>query len=165
MFRVPITSIPDGLHQESLQPSADDLGLDPETFSDVDVDLRLDIAGRRVLALFDVRATARLECDRTLEMYDQPLEGSHAVLFVPPEAAPDDTDDEVQILADADTHLDLTEPVRDTVLLAVPLRRVSPAGEALELNTTFGADAAEAGDDPWAALRALRSGDESDAST
>ena len=161
MFRVPISSLSDGLHADSLQPSAEELGLDPEVYSDIDVDLRLDLNGRRVLAMFDVRASARLECDRTLEMYDQPLEGDHVVLFVPPEAAPDGEDDDVRVLADADTHIDLTEPVRDTILLAVPLRHVSPAAEGLDIETSFGAsdDEDESLDDRWAALRALRDDD------
>jgi len=167
VFRVPIDTLSDGVHAETLQPSAEDIGLDPEVFSGIEVDLRLNLNGRRVLAMFDTRATARLECDRTLEMYGQPIEGSHAVLFVPPEAAgevDDDDDDEARVLADSDTHIDITEPVRDTLLLAMPLRHVSPAGEALDIPTTFGkADANN--DSPWAALQALRSDAESDSSS
>ena len=166
MFRVPIDSLSDGVHAETLQPSAADLGLDPEAFSGIEVDLRLNLNSRRVLAMFDTRATAQLECDRTLEMYGQPIEGSHAVLFVPPEASSeaDDDGDEARVLADADTHIDLTDPVRDTLLLAVPLRHVSPAGEALDMETTFGASDSDR-DGPWAALRALSSDSESDPST
>ena len=50
-------------------------------FSDVSVDLRLDVADRRVLVAFTASATARLECDRTLDLFDQPVEGDHAVVF------------------------------------------------------------------------------------
>lgn len=166
MFRVPIDILPDGAHAETLQPSVEDLKLDAEIFSDIHVDLRLDVNGRRILAMFDTRATARLECDRTLEMYGQPIEGSHAVLFVPPEASGEveEDDDDVRVLADADTHIDLTEAVRDTLLLAVPLRHVSPAGEALDLQTTFGKAEADS-DSPWAALQALRPDAESDSSS
>ena len=161
MFRVRLAPLPDGLHQETLRPTADDLGLDPETFSDVAVDLVLDVAERRVLASYTARATARLECDRTLDLYDQPVEGSHAVLFTadaPPEGGAGD--DDVQPLAEDATELDLTASVRDTLVLALPLRRVSPAAEAAELPSTFGGPGeGEPADDRWAALRALRTGD------
>ncbi len=160
MFRVRLASLPDGLHQETHCPTADDLGLDPEVFSDVEVDLRLDVADRRVLAAYTARATARLECDRTLDMYDQPVQADHAVLFsadAPPEAA----DDDLQPLPEDALEIDLTGPVHDTLLLALPLRRVSPAAEAAEIPTAFGAadDGEAPTDHRWAALRALRSAD------
>ena len=161
MFRVRIASLPDGLHQETHHPTADDLGLDPETFSDVEVDLRLDVAERRVLAAYTVRATARLECDRTLALYDQPVEGDHAVLFTAdaPAAAADE-DDDVRPLPEDATDLDLTASVHDTLLLALPLRRVSPAAEAAEIPSQFGGPSDdEPADDRWAALQALRPGD------
>ena len=161
MFRVPIAHLSDGLHTETLSPTAEALGLDPDVFSDASVELRLDVRDRRVLAAFDVHATATFECDRTLEMYPQPLAGSHAVLFVPPGSpsldADDDGDEDVQPLPADATELDLTAPVRDTLLLAVPLRKVSPEGEALELETQYGADGEAERDTRWDALRALGS--------
>ena len=157
MFRVPISHLADGLHAETLTPSADDLELDPDVFSDITVSLRLDVRDRRVLAAYDVAATATLECDRTLAMYPQPLRGSHSVLFVPPGPDLGDDDDDVRPLATDATDLDLTTPVRDTLLLSVPARHVSPEGEAMELETQFGAaDPDATGDTRWDALRALR---------
>ena len=156
MFRVRIASLPDGLHRETLRPSAEALGLDPEVFSGVEVDVTLDVAERRVLAAFTARATARLACDRTLDLYDQPVEGAHAVLFSA-DAPGDADDDEVRPLPDDAQELDLTAPVYDTLLLALPLRRVSPAAEAAEIPTEFGGPSEdEPADDRWAALQALR---------
>ena len=160
MFRVRIASLPVGLHQETLRPSAEDLSLDPDVFSDIEVRLRLDVAERRVLAAYTAAATARLECDRTLVMYDQPVEGSHTVLFTAD--APAGDDDEVLPLADDAVDVDLTELVRDTLLLALPLRRVSPEAEAADIPTAFGGPSEdEPADDRWAALEALRSDDDS----
>ena len=161
MFRVRIAPLPDGLHQETLQPSADDLGLDPEVFSEIEVDVTLDIADRRVLAAYTARATARLACDRTLDLYDQPVEGAHAVVFsadAPESDAGDEpADDGLLPLADDDQEIDLTAPVYDTLVLALPLRRVSPAAEAAEIPTEFGGPSGdEPADDRWAALQALR---------
>ena len=154
MLRVPIAHLPDGLHEEALRPDAADLDLDPDVFSGVEVDARLDVAERRVLVAYTVRATARLECDRTLAMYDEPIEGAHAVLF---DADADGEDDDVRPLAADAVALDVTEPVRDTLLLALPLRRVSPAARDAEIPTAFGGPSeGEPADDRWAALRALR---------
>ena len=129
-------------------------------FSGITVDLRLDIADRRILAAFTATATARLECDRTLDLFDQPVEGEHAVLFSA-DTPPDD--EEVFALAADAQALDLTAPVHDTLVLALPLRRVSPAAQAAEIPTAFGAPSEdEPADDRWAALQQLRDSDPDD---
>ncbi len=157
MFRVRIAHYSDGLHQETLHPSPDDLGLDPAVFSDITVGLRLDVADRRILAAFTASATARLECDRTLDLYDEPVEGDHAVLFSADTPA---DGEEVFALPDDAQALDLTAPVHDTLVLALPLRRVSPAAQAAEIPTAFGGPSPdEPADDRWAALKALRGSD------
>ncbi len=158
-FRVRIAPLSDGLHTETLTPSADDLGLDPSVFSNLAVDVTLDVRDRRVRAAFTARATAHLECDRTLDLYDEPVEGAHEVLFVPPVAAMADAadDESVQVLPVDVTHVDLAGPVRDTLLLALPLRRVSPAARDLPIATAFGGSGDDdPADDRWDALRALR---------
>ena len=160
-FRVRIAPLPDGLHAEVLRPSAESLDLDPDVFADIEVEVRLDVAERRVLAAYTARATAHLVCDRTLAPYEEPVEGAHAVLFTAD--APDEESDDVAPLADDATHIDLTAAVRDTLLLAVPVRRVSPDAEDADLPTAFGGPAeGEPADDRWAALEALRraSGDD-----
>ena len=159
MLRVRIAPLSDGLHTERLTPSAADLDLDPAVFTDVEVDLRLDVRDRRIRVAYTVRATARLECDRTLDLYDEAVAGDHEVLLVPPDAAlADAADDEsVQVLPLDATHADLAGPVRDTLLLALPLRRISPAARDLPMETAFGGPAGdEPADDRWDALRALQ---------
>ena len=160
MLRVSIAHLPDGLHEETLRPAAADLEVDPDVFSDVELDVRLDLAERRVLVAYTVRATARLECDRTLAMYDEPVEGAHAVLF---DADADGEDDDVRPLAADAVELDVTDPVRDTLLLSLPLRRVSPDARDAEIPTAFGGPSeGEPADDRWAALEALRDADDPD---
>jgi uncharacterized protein len=159
MLPVEINALPDGVHERTLHPSAADLDVDPETFADIVVDLRLDVAGRRIVAQFEVRATATLQCDRTLVDFEQPVAGSHAVLFAPPEQLPGEPTDDAVPVPDEARVLDLTEPVRDTLLLALPARRIAPGAEALEIPTAFGVETDDAGrevDPRWEALRALR---------
>ncbi len=161
MLRADIAALADGLHEHTLHPDPVDLDLDPAVFRDVVVALRLDVVGRRILVGLDARATATLECDRTLEPYDQPVRGSHTVLYVPPEQVPDDAEADEGIAplpADA-TFLDLTVAVRDTLILALPLRRVAPRAEDAEIPSVFGANLDDDGtpiDDRWEALRRLR---------
>lgn len=168
MLRLDLTSFDDGLHTLSLEPPPSDLDLDPERFRDIRVDVMLDIRGRRVLVTLDVAAEATLECDRTLVLFQQPIAGQHRMLFAPAaqlgrrDTEPD-AEEEVHEIDAATRSIDLTEAVRDTLLLAVPARAVAPGAEAVELPSAFGAPAPddESEIDPrWAALRALRDQDE-----
>lgn len=161
MLRVDISSLDEGIHEQTLSPAAGDLELDPEIFDKIALDLRLDVAERRVLASFDVRGVATLRCDRTLAMYQQPVRGDHAVLFVPPEQIPDDSDDDaLQPLPDPEKEINLAAAVRDTLMLSLPLRRVAPEAEQAEITTSYGEQVLLDGapvDDRWEALRELRS--------
>ena len=65
--------------------------------------------------------------------------------------------DETVTFNTAMSHVDLTDAVRDTLLLALPARRVGPGAEDVEIQTVFGAPDGELlGDYRWGALLALR---------
>ena len=160
MLCVAIAALATGLHDETLQPTAEALDLDPHVFDAIVVDAHLDVADRRILVTYEAKAMATLECDRTLVDYQQPVEGAGTVLFVSPDQLPDDADDEDILPLPSDApERDLTEPVRDTLMLALPLRRVAPEAKDAEIPTTFGAEPEDDGtiiDDRWEALRRLR---------
>jgi uncharacterized protein len=164
MLGIETATLPAGLHEMTLTPSAEDAELDPEVFSDLSVEIRLDHEEQRDLVAFTARATATLECDRTLEPFDQTVSGSYAVLFVLPEdldryATEEGGDEDVRPLPDPGALLDLTGPVRDTLLLALPTRRVAPGAEDEELQVQFGTLTDNDGNpmDPrWEALKKLR---------
>lgn len=156
MLQVQISGLQPGLHTVALHPTPDDLDLDPDAFRDLHVTAHLDVEPRRILVTLDATATASLVCDRTLVTFDQHVEGHHTVLFAATLATPEDDDDPVDLrpLSPSDQALDLTDAVRDTLLLALPLRRIAPGAEALELPTQFGN--ADGVDPRWEALKALR---------
>lgn len=161
MLGIDITPLKSGLHEVVLTPSAESLGLDPEVFGAVEVHVRLDHEQERTFVSFTARATATLLCDRTAVTFEQPVEGSYAVLFVLPEQLgdPAEADDDVRPLPPPGTELDITDAVRDTLLLALPTRRVAPGAEDEDLPVTFGAERAEDGsviDPRWDALKKLR---------
>jgi uncharacterized protein len=163
MLTVDIHALPDGVHELTLETTAQDVAVDPETFTDtIVVDLRLDVANRRIVAQIGVRATVTLQCDRTLVDFQQDVTGRHTVLFAPPEQLPEGPSDDAVPLPDEATSIDLADPVRDTLLLSLPTRRIAPGAEDVELPTAFGAETDEAGrtiDPRWDALRRLRDSD------
>jgi uncharacterized protein len=164
MVTLDVTPFAPGLHELTLEATPEELELDPDTFTDISVEVRLDHREDRTLVLLAPRATATLECDRTLEPFRQRVAGQHSVLFLAPEdfdrrAADPAEDDALRRLPEPGVPLDLTAPIRDTLLLALPSRRVAPGAEDRDIPLVFGAEPEDEGDliDPrWEALRRLR---------
>ena len=169
MLKIDITPYKQGLYHTQLRPAAEDLELDPDRFRDVELHARFDCQRRRMLVALDVEATATLECDRTLKTYDERLQGQYTVLYAPPSFTGaeerEGVYEEVRPLDDNEHEIDVTEIVRDTLLLAIPARCVSPEARGMELQTTYGRPD-RADDRPveprWEALRKLLPDEPSD---
>lgn len=166
MLTVDITSLSPGIHHMEFDPSAEEAGLDPTTFEDVHVEAELQSHRDRILVKLKVDAVAELTCDRTLQAYDQPVEGRYSLLFGPPSMVGQEGEEfeEVRPLDSSDREIDLTDVVRDTVLLALPQRQVAPGAEDEPIAEEFG-DVDEDDDEPidprWSELRKLKDDDSS----
>lgn len=158
MVSIDISAFSEGLHEIVLHPDAEDLDLDPNEFSEIETRVRLDIGDRQILCRIDASADAGLICDRTLEPFVERIAGDFTVVFTKdPE---EESEGEIAVLDAASSSIDVTEYVRDTLVLSVPVRKVAPtAGEAV-LTLQFGGPATEedAIDPRWDALRKLRTG-------
>ena len=168
MLTVDIASLSPGIHHVEFAPTADEAGVDPTTFRDIQVEAELQYHRDRILVKLQAAATAMLTCDRTLKEYEQSVADSYNLLFGPPEMVGQDGEafEEVRPLSPSDNELDLTDVVRDTLLLALPQRRISPEAQDEPIEKTFGAspgeDARDEGgeDDPvdprWSELKKLK---------
>ena len=155
MLQLEIASLGAGFHSIEYTPTANELDLDPEVFSDIKVQFSLDLAKRQISVSMQVEAIVKLQCDRTLVMFDQPLSGKYAVLFS--EALPGGDAEDVLPFSANDRVIDVTKPVRDTLVLAVPSRKVAPEAEDVDIQLSYKNSETEDEVDPrWAALRNLK---------
>lgn len=161
MVRLDIVSLKHGLRTDRLAPDPADLNLDAADFRDIRVTAVLDREGDRILVRLEVSGMARLQCDRTLVDFDQALEGTGSLLFVPPSQLEEmgGPSDDVRVLQPLENELDVTDAVRDILLLSIPLRRIAPGAETVSLQTRFGAPDDEDVDPRWEALKRLRDGE------
>lgn len=165
MLTVEIASLSPGIHHREFTPSATEVDLDPTTFGDIRVEAELQYHRDRILVKLDASATAELTCDRTLKPYDQPVEGHYSLLFGPPSMVGQEGEEfeEVRPLTPSDQEIDLTDVVRDTLLLALPQRRVAPGAEEEPIEREFGDPEEEEEEDSidprWSELRKLRDDD------
>lgn len=150
---VPLAGLDAGTHVLELTPTAEAADLDPTQFRDLRIEATLDLGDARCWIRFTASATATLLCDRTLVLYDTPVQGEHAVLFARDVEEVHEDEEVYPFNPATDRFLNITDPVRDTLLLALPVRRVAPGAEEIELPTTFGADPDSSTDPRWDALR------------
>ncbi|NNE69720.1 MAG: DUF177 domain-containing protein [Rhodothermales bacterium] len=157
MVRLDIGGFKSGGRSLSRELEAAELGLDPNDFEALNVEIELDREGDRILVQFETSGTAHLICDRTSEPFAQEVQGTHTLLFVPHDRVESlsDGSDDVVGFDPTDTSLDVTDAVRDTLLLSIPLRKIAPGAEDLEIPTAFG-ESGEDIDPRWEALRKLQ---------
>lgn len=164
MLTVDISSLSPGIHHREFTPSATEVELDPTTFEDIEIEVELQYHRDRILVKLEASATAELTCDRTLQPYEQPVEDRYSLLFGPPEMVGEEGEefDEVRPLTPSDQEIDLTDVVRDTLLLSLPQRRVAPGAEEESIEREFGdfEEDEDASIDPrWSELQKLKDDD------
>lgn len=160
MVQIDISKMSAGVHEITLHPPASDLDLDEKEFREIEAFVRLDVGEQQILARVEVTANASLICDRTLTPFTQQLRGEHTIVFAKRPIDVTRDDDTIRPLDPSARELDITDEIRDTILLSVPLRKVAPEASETELMLTFGADDAQAEpiDPRWEALRKLKFG-------
>ncbi len=158
MLRLKLKDLRRGHNELSLRPSAEALDLDAAMYSNIIVDGTVEVLSGRLIARFDASADVLLTCDRTLVEFVQRVSGSYVVLFTAadPESVSEEYDD-VVAFSPADQEIDLTDAVRDTLVLALPARRIAPGADDVEIPHRFADQSDEDDIDPrWDALRGLQ---------
>jgi uncharacterized protein len=126
----------------------------------VHAEFRLLRVGAGVLAEGTVHASVDLECVRTLEAFAQPVEAEFTEQFRPTVdvatgrviASDDDLEEEPDIFPISENHfIDLREPLRQVILVELPMQPVKPGTEPVILDETTPDEA----ENPFAVLGAL----------
>ena len=111
--------------QEHVNPA--DLELNPENFKNkVYVDITADKHTRKVLVQLTAQTEGINRCDRCGADFQNAIEGGCVVRFMQSESAfPGETsEDDLRTFHLGQDELDITQEVRDALLLALPLKRL-----------------------------------------
>lgn len=124
MVRIPIVHLSEGWHRMRLAHSVGELELAESPFrGQVEIEIQIERQGRQYLVLFETAAEAELCCDRCLEVYTERLVGTYSIFFAPEEPVRLPAE-EFRLLRAGDRELDVTDDVRQTVLLSLPLKQL-----------------------------------------
>jgi len=163
-MKIQIAGLSEGLHNFQFREPVADVGLGEEFDGDVKVDVMLEKSGKQLFVKADVDATGEFACDRCAEPFSLPLHATFQMYYVWNPGDEEILDpSEVQVIPPGLPVINLTDEVRQTVLLAVPLKLLCRE-ECKGLCPRCGADLnkepcacpPEATDGWWETLRGLR---------
>ena len=94
----------------------------------VKVLITLDKQSALMILWFDVEGTVRVQCDRCLEMYDQPIKGSDRIFVKFGDKEFEDGDDVIWVSTN-DYQLNVAQLIYEFICLAVPIKNIHPNDE------------------------------------
>ncbi len=133
---IKISNLSNGVHRYDFECTASDFAdewIDTERFSaPIFITATLTKAMTEIVVELSVSTMVSLPCDRCLAPITQTISGDYRILFLQSAASASDSEDDVRVMSKNETHLDLTTDVRETLLLAVPLKNVCREGACAE---------------------------------
>lgn len=122
-MKIQIGGLSDGLHHYSFAVASSELGLGAQFIGNVAVEAALDKSSTQILLTSAIKATAQFECDRCVTPFTTTLQSSYTMFYLPEGSdAPHLDPAEVQVVPSGLHLIDLTEDVRQTILLSVPFK-------------------------------------------
>jgi uncharacterized protein len=124
-MKIQVGGLSEGIHAFRFHSPPTDIGLPEEFQREVDIQATVEKTNGQFLLTAQVKAVARLECDRCLAPIQYPLNSLYRMWYVQEGGDTARADPaELQIIPHGLTVIDITEDVRQTVLLSVPLKHV-----------------------------------------
>lgn len=122
-MKISISSLSEGVHTYRFTAEPTLIGLGDNFTQEVLVDVTLDKTSRELFLKAEAKTSGRFVCDRCVDEFERRLVVNYHVVYVY-----DDRDKskytagEVQVLSVGTTHIDLSEDIRQFLMLAVPLK-------------------------------------------
>jgi uncharacterized metal-binding protein YceD (DUF177 family) len=92
---------------------------------DVAVKVRLEKESSLMILWFVIDGTVKVQCDRCLELYDQPIKSKNKVIVKYGEENFDEGDDVVWV-SPLDYQINVAKLIYDFIILSIPIRQVHP---------------------------------------
>jgi uncharacterized protein len=163
-MKIQVASLSQGPHHFQFRVPAADLGLGTEFSGEVLVDAALEKTSTQIFLNARVSAEGTFSCDRCVAEFPLSLSPSYRMCYVWEGAGAAGLDPaEVQVVPGGLTVIDITDDVRQTVVLAVPLKllcREDCKGLCADCGANLNLESCRCGSDTsnprWDGLNAIR---------
>lgn len=122
-IKIRISQLSNGLHEYHFSAIPPDIGLGENFKHPVEIDATLDKASRQLYLKAEIRCSGQFQCDRCIEEFEQNIESRLNMFYVYDSLDTGSlSPEEVQVISPDTVYLDLTDDVRQTIMLNVPLK-------------------------------------------
>ena len=122
-MKVNISNLSQGTHDYELSKDAAELGLAENFSGDVAARVAIEKSSRQIFLRANISVSATFSCDRCLSEFNHDVSTLLQTLYVwNTDDRPGSEDENVRVLTHDQNMIDISEDVRDLVVLAVPLK-------------------------------------------
>ncbi len=126
MLKLDISVFSDSITSDKRTVTAEELGLeDSKEFSnDINIEFNINKVGAEFFLKTHLVTNAMLECDRCLEPFQYDIDEEIDIIFTPNADIYNESEDDVYPIVDSSNIIDVSESVRQALLIAVPYKHV-----------------------------------------
>jgi uncharacterized protein len=122
-IKIRISGLSNGLHEYHFSADPPAIGLESNFRLPVEVDATVDKTSRQIDVKVLIRTTGVFECDRCLDSFEQPCTAEYRMFYTYDRLdGATSPADEIVIINPDTVSIDLTDDVRQMILLSVPLK-------------------------------------------
>ena len=124
-MKIQVGGLSEGVHAYRFRITPAELGLPSEFQDGVDIDATLEKTTGQLLLRASIATTGGFLCDRCVAPIREPVASRYQMYYVWEESGAERIDpSEVQVMSPGQTVIDMSDDVRQTVLLALPLKHI-----------------------------------------
>ncbi|NUM76004.1 DUF177 domain-containing protein [candidate division KSB1 bacterium] len=123
-MKISLIGLAEGLHSLHFEEEPENCGIvaHPNLTNRIQIDVDLERRASRLILRNTINTVGRFTCDRCLTEFDRTIVDTGRVVFTSDEELLAFSEDEVHVLEKDAREIDVTNDIRDLVLLAVPAK-------------------------------------------
>ena len=122
-IKIRITGLSNGHHEYNFSADPSILGLGGNFKERVEINSLIDKTSHQIYMQTQIGTTGVFQCDRCLDDYEQTIETSYKMFYLSNNTGTLKTPtEEIKLIGPETTDIDLTDDIRQMVLLSVPLK-------------------------------------------
>jgi uncharacterized protein len=122
-MKIHVGGLSEGIHRYRFEVKASELGLGDNFSKEVAVDAVIEKTGNQLFLSASIATAGTFDCDRCTTQFEAPLSPSYTMHYISKDSdSAQYGPDEVQILLPGESLIDISEDIRQMILLSVPLK-------------------------------------------